>query len=509
MIDRAVVAACVLVLLALFSLPARIYVNVSSCGHRVTELLEHLQSADAVVVLRPLAGEEWSLFSGDKRLPQALQIVQPDADFMAVNFGQLNLLSGDKVVVRNPNGSLSITVTPANASDIVEEITSSKRSPHSLLLRTHPFLLKGDTVVVEYVPSIMTLMLPMVRSLRDKPVVMMDSYAYIKYDPRCGVSNAGVDTESTVGATDEAKEAICYRKSQPKMYARARAVARLMIRTEPHETSVASGKVTSWAFCTGWLIGRGNHMITNHHCVKNAAVVERGAEPSRYGKEIRGEFLPRVISRIWPHTASSPNKTGHVVEAVVGFMAETKTCRETGYMGQRVGVVEATRVEVVTVNPDLDYALLRVLPNNSAEDLGRRYGYLRLRTSGPIDGETIYIPQHPRGEPKEIAATKDGKPTIIEVSIASSGDSSQYLRRDSETSNVQPTVWYNADTEPGSSGSPVLSYKDNTVVALHRAGYSETAQSASTELFNMGVRIDCIARDLQQRNVLPQNALVS
>lgn len=67
-------------------------------------------------------------------------------------------------------------------------------------------------------------------------------------------------------------------------------------------------------------------------------------------------------------------------------------------------------------------------------------------------------------------------------------------------------MWYNADTEPGSSGSPVLSRKDNTVVALHRAGSSETSQSASSELFNMGVRIDLIARDLQQRNVLPQCA---
>lgn len=119
-------------------------------------------------------------------------------------------------MVRDPNGSMSITVTPANATAIVEETTSSKGSPHSLLVRTHPFLLRGDTVVVEYVPSIMTLMLPMVRSLHDKPVVVMDSYAFIKYGPRSGTSIAGVDTESTVGATDEAKEAICYRKVSHK-----------------------------------------------------------------------------------------------------------------------------------------------------------------------------------------------------------------------------------------------------------------------------------------------------
>lgn len=295
-------------------------------------------------------------------------------------------------------------------------------------------------------------------------------------------------------------------QSQPQMYAKARAVARLMIRTESQQkTSATSGQVTSWAFCTGWLIGRGNHLITNQHCMKDAAVVEGSEGPSLFGKKTSTEFLPRVVNQIWPYATSPPNKTGRVVEAVVGFMAETKTCREAGYMGEKVGVVEATRVAVVTENPDLDYALLRVLPNNSTADLGRRYGYLRLRAAGPTDGETIYIPQHPRGEPKEIAAIKDGKPAIIEVATTSSG-TLLYLRRDSDTSNVQPTVWYNADTEPGSSGSPVLSRKDNTVVALHRAGSSETSQSASSELFNMGVRIDLIARDLQQRNVLPQCA---
>lgn len=74
MTERTMAAACVLVLLALFSLPARVYVNVSSCGRQVTELPQLLQTADAVIVLRPLAGAEWSLFPSDKRLPQALKI---------------------------------------------------------------------------------------------------------------------------------------------------------------------------------------------------------------------------------------------------------------------------------------------------------------------------------------------------------------------------------------------------------------------------------------------------
>ncbi|KAL3656918.1 hypothetical protein V7S43_018123 [Phytophthora oleae] len=450
-----------------------------------TELIHHLETADAVVVLHPLVGEEWSLFSSKKRLPQALQIVQPGAAFIAVNFKRLDLLSGDKLVVRDPNSSRSVTVTPANASDLVQELETSNRSPHSLLLRTHPLLIKGDGIVVEYFPSIPTLMLPKAPSQLDNPVVVLDSYAYVTYA-------AEVDTESTVGTRDEAKEAVCYRKTQPKMYAKARAVARLMIRTD-QEKAAGSEQVTKWSFCTGWLIGRGNHLVTNHHCVKDAAAVEKSPQ----NVASRG-FQFHAVSWFWPR------RSERVVEAVVGFMVETKSCREKGFMGEKVGVVEATRVSVVVDNPRLDYALLRVHSNDSLANLTQRYGYLRLRAAGPVDGEAIYIPQHPRGEPKEIAAMKDGKLAVIEVQTPSSFESSGYLRRDNE-----PTVWYNADTEPGSSGSPVLSRRDNSVVALHRAGNSETTQSASTELFNTGVRIDLIARDLQRRRVLPPNALSS
>ncbi|KAG1689678.1 hypothetical protein DVH05_002035 [Phytophthora capsici] len=443
-----------------------------------TELINHLETSDAVSVLHPLVGEEWSLFSSEKRLPQALEIVQPGAAFIAVNFKQLDLLCGDKLVVRDPNGLKSVTITPANASG--NEICN--KSPHSLLLRTHPLLIKGDSIVVEYFPSIPTLMLPKAPSEHNQRVVIVDSYAYVTYA-------AQVDTESTVGTRDEAKEAVCYRKSQPKMYSKARAVARLMIRTGQEQTA-ASEQVTKWSFCTGWLIGQGNHLITNHHCIKDASTVEKSPQH---------RAISEFLSWLWPRTSSHSKR---VVEAVVGFMVETKSCREKGFMGEQGGVVEATRVSVVVDNPQLDYALLRVHTNISSVSLSRRYGYLKLRSAGPMDGEAIYIPQHPRGEPKEIAATKNGKLAVIEVQGSSSFESSGHFRR-----NNEPTVWYNADTKPGSSGSPVLSHRDNSVVALHRAGNAESTQP--TELLNSGVRIDLIARDLQRRRVLPPKALAS
>ena len=286
-----------------------------------------------------------------------------------------------------------------------------------------------------------------------------------------------------------------------------------MIRSEQSPPSDASEQVSSWMFCTGWLVGRGNYLLTNHHCMKDAAVIDRVRDPVQSREKIAftsNDFLSNTAKQLRRYAAST-GKTKRVVETVVGFMAETKGCRDAGFKGEKVGVVEATRVMVVAENPELDYALVRVLTNNSSTDLSQCYGYLRLRATGPVDGEDIYIPQHPRGEPKEIAAVKDGQPAVIEVAPANAVDYSAIFRQSGELDEdeAQLTVWYNADTKPGSSGSPVLSREDNTVVALHRAGGTDAAHAPFTDLLNAGVRIDLIARDLKRRRVLPENALAS
>uniref|UniRef100_M4BS20 Serine protease n=1 Tax=Hyaloperonospora arabidopsidis (strain Emoy2) TaxID=559515 RepID=M4BS20_HYAAE len=294
------------------------------------------------------------------------------------------------------------------------------------------------------------------------------------------------------------------------MYEKARAVARLMIRSEYGQVPDASEQVSSWMFCTGWLVGEGNYLLTNHHCMEEAAVVNRDRSRAQSrGKRVTdsNESLSDAATRLWRNVTSRTDKTKRVVETIVGFMAETTCCGDPGFKGEKVGVVEATQVLVVAENPELDYALVRILTNDSSTDLSQRYGYLRLRSTGPVDGEDIYIPQHPLGEPKEIAAVKNGQPAEIEVVPTSSVDYPVYYRQNSELNDVQPTVWYNADTKPGSSGSPVLSREDDTVVALHRAGGISAAQARPTEILNSGVRTDLIARDLKRRRVLPKNAL--
>ncbi|KAI9917213.1 hypothetical protein PsorP6_013392 [Peronosclerospora sorghi] len=469
---------------------------------------QHLRNTDAVVVLHSLGENQSSLVMSGKRIPLMFQIVEPGASFITVNFKYFNLLPGDKVVVRDLDSVSSITITTANASALTENLAAYK-SPQLLLLRTHPLLIEGDVVVVEYIPSIPSLILPFISSLRGQPVVILDSYAFVRYSLG---SVRNVNKESTVGAIDEAREAVCFRKTNPMMYAKARAVARLVIRTKQDQVLNSSDQITNWVFCTGWLVGEGNHLLTNYHCMKDAVVVGRADKPAKYHMKEEAASTDSPVEAVngpWQNVFSPVKQNNRVVETVVGFMAETRSCSDRGYMGENVGVVEATKVSIVAESARLDYALVRVLTNDSKLNLSERYGYLRLRASGPVDGEEIYIPQHPRGEPKEIAAVKDGKPATIETLPSSSFGSSVYLRPASGINEIQPIVWYSADTEPGSSGSPVLSRRDNTVVALHHAGSSEAGQSVSTELYNEGIRIELIACDLLRRRKLPRCAVTS
>ncbi|RLO12144.1 hypothetical protein DYB28_013532, partial [Aphanomyces astaci] len=112
------------------------------------------------------------------------------------------------------------------------------------------------------------------------------------------------------------------------------------------------------------------------------------------------------------------------------------------------------------------------------------YGYLQARASGPVLGEPIYIAQHPRGKPKRIATIGDSGAvgTIESISIPSC---------------VADEVGYTLDTQGGSSGSPVLSAKDNAVVALHNCGGCQ----------NGGVKISKVIQDLTAKNLVPKDAL--
>lgn len=230
-------------------------------------------------------------------------------------------------------------------------------------------------------------------------------------------------TEAICGQ-DDWRNARCYLSSPPFVYNRAKPVARLLFKGVEH--------------CTGWLFGSEGHILTNEHCLQppvSAAdiSVELGAED-----------------------------------------ACNSNCRAPLACP---GQIVAASTTLVRINAQLDYALLK--PNTSA-NLVAVYGYLQARPNGAVIGEQIYIPQHPLGYGKQIAAvsTEDfsGIPELFDKGPANCGP------RD---------LRYLADTEYGSSGSPVIAFSDHLVVALHHSRLTHCGPC-----FNGAVPIDEIVADL-------------
>jgi hypothetical protein len=201
--------------------------------------------------------------------------------------------------------------------------------------------------------------------------------------------------------------------------------------------AVARLFINSTYLCTGWLVGSEGHLMTNNHCVST----EAGAA-----------FVD------------------------VEFEGESASCTEECKVGLGCrGKIVATSTTLIATSKTRDYALLK-LP---ADAPIAQYKYLKLRPSGPELGEEIYIPQHPRGWAKRIASVVDGGEKAVIKSLHGT------------TGCGENQVGYIADTQGGSSGSPVLSTEDNTVIALHHCGGCE----------NTGVDITDVIADLKEKNI--------
>jgi len=114
-----------------------------------------------------------------------------------------------------------------------------------------------------------------------------------------------------------------------------------------------------------------------------------------------------------------------------------------------------------------DFALVAV---RAAEDVVAEFGFNRLieAEGKAVVGEFVTIVQHPRGEMKQIA-----------------------LRENRIVDLPQAFMHYEADTEPGSSGSPVFNDQWE-VVALHHASVSTTRAGETDGYVNEGIRVSRI-----------------
>ncbi len=124
---------------------------------------------------------------------------------------------------------------------------------------------------------------------------------------------------------------------------------------------------------------------------------------------------------------------------------------------------------------ELDFTFVSVRMDNEAGDDLAQFGHLALieESGKAVKGEPVSIIQHPRGEPKSIAL------------------------RDSRIIGVRGAyIYYSTDTEPGSSGAPVLN--DQWLpVALHHRSVPDP-EAPGRWIANRGIRISQIFQTLRE-----------
>ncbi|MCP4594574.1 MAG: trypsin-like peptidase domain-containing protein, partial [bacterium] len=216
---------------------------------------------------------------------------------------------------------------------------------------------------------------------------------------------AHVGGTRAICGTDDKENAKCYETSHPTEYDRGRAVARLL----------TSGS----GFCTGWLVSADDHLITNEHCISSASAA------------LNTDF---------------------------DFMGEAPTCSTPNCADCFIGTVYSGGT-FIQDNADLDYCLLQV--DDASGSPSAAHGFLEIDNRVAVVGEEIYIVGHPDGRAKEF--------TIFSTHSSDTGGIARVYST-SETpcsGSGYNDVGYYADTEGGSSGSPVLARSSHKVIALH------------------------------------------
>ena len=150
--------------------------------------------------------------------------------------------------------------------------------------------------------------------------------------------------------------------------------------------------------------------------------------------------------------------------------------------------------ELFFTSSELDVTLIAVTPLSDEGVPLHRYGRLPLLpVSGKaIDGEWVSIIQHPGSQPKQIAIRAS---KVIQLEPAAVPGT-----------NLGHFIHYSTDTEPGSSGAPVLNDQWQVLALHHKAVPANGGAEPPVWIANEGVRISAIFRLLERSRFEDRNA---
>lgn len=310
------------------------------------------------------------------------EIRSPGSSYVKVHFAALKLVAGDRVTVASPDRREVHTyyADRSRGSDYTEH-----GGPGFAALS-----IDGDTAVVTL----------HARGARDADRLARRGYGveidrYFRGYTATERAAKQPGSRSVCGG-DARRDVACYQTSHPVEYARGNAVARQLLRGVGH--------------CTAWRVGNTNRMLTNQHCLENAADLRASEFQFDYQCATCGGNNPRPGTKV---------------------------------SGQQL-------IRLSGLN-ELDYALFSV---NSFESI-QQFGTLYLDPRTPRAGERIYIPGHGDTKPKRLSLYEESASgATCKIDVVSSG----------------VNTGYRCDTSGGNSGSPVLAGSSHKVIALHHLG---------------------------------------
>ncbi|WP_253886840.1 S1 family peptidase [Actinokineospora diospyrosa] len=310
------------------------------------------------------------------------EVKAPGATYVKVHFAPLKLVAGDYVTVASPDGREVYTYYADR----------SKGSPFT----EHggpgfaAMSVDGDTAVVTLHAT----------GARHGAQLTRQGYGtrVTRYDRGFATAEFAANNPRpfSVCGNDARKDVVCYQNSHPTEYARSHAVARQL--------------VNGLGSCTAWRVGNTNRMLTNAHCVADAAELR--------SSEFQFDFQCATCGGNNPRT------------------------------GTKVSGQDLIRTSSLQ---NLDYTLFSV---SNFESI-RQYGTLYLDVREPTANERIYIAGHGDILPKRMSLFEesDGGATC-KIDVVSSG----------------VNTGYRCDSSGGNSGSPVLAGSSHKVIALHHLG---------------------------------------
>jgi hypothetical protein len=328
----------------------------------------------------------------------------PGASYVKVHFSRLRMLPGDYVTIANSKRTESYSYTSPDLG--MNNLLGASGGEWGMSV-------DGDTAVVTLHRTESASVVGVLESLG----VVVDEVAH-GFTPAQRAAEKDADdaardkaitavaaaqghdprTESVCG-TEDSVDAVCYKSSDPLAYKASKSVVRLLI--------------NGTELCTAWRIGTIDRLLTNHHCFTNQAQAENTEAWFNYECVVCGGYETLATTKVW---------------------------------GDHVFATSAS----------LDYTLFSV--HNFAQV--KKFGYLTIDTSPIKAGEEVYIPQHPEGNPTEIAMSSD----------QDKGGDCKVVDPKADGYTAGTDVSYYCDTQGGSSGSPVLSRTTNKVIALHHFG---------------------------------------